>query len=157
MVWQFPYIYIYILYNRGIPDTLQQISSTIQAQGKDNRALRTSSGKIFENLGIATNNLVEKSSVPVELSTGSNVNRVFDPVKFTGEERSLWSTWEIQARGKAKSCGPDPEVQFYAIFNDLKGNAARNVTHWINTNLSNGTAIYEGLLEELGRLYIDQA
>lgn len=101
-------------------------------------------------------NLAEKSSSISEASVSIPSSKV-DLTEFTGADRTVWPTWEIQARGKAKSCGSDPSVQFYAIFNKLKDNAAKNVTPWVTKSLKDGTASYEGLLKELGRLYNDPA
>lgn len=142
---------------------LQQMSEAIERQGRDSAAWRGGEGKVLQGLGSAIENLVEKSSVsavPVASaeSSGTTIaNKVIDLAEFNGSDRSIWPTWEIQARGKAESCGPDPSVQFYAVFNKLKDNAAKNVTPWVTRNLSMGTITYEGLLEELGRLYNDPA
>lgn len=134
--------------------TLQEISLTIQKQGEENASMRQDSEQVLRSLGSAMENLVTKSSE--SNTTNSNANKV-DLVEFTGADRSLWPTWQIQARGKAKSCGNNPEDQFYAVFNKLKDNAAKNVTPWVSQNMAMGKATYEGLLNELGRLYDDPA
>lgn len=136
--------------------TLQEISLTIQKQGEENASMRQDSEQVLRGLGSAMENLVTKSSESSNTTNSSNANKV-DLVEFTGADRSLWPTWQIQARGKAKSCGNNPEVQFYAIFNKLKDSAAKNVTPWVSQNIAMGNATYEGLLNELGRLYDDPA
>lgn len=136
--------------------TLQEISLAIQKQGENDVVLRAGTEKVLQDIGNAMANLAEKSSSDSEASVSIPSSKI-DLTEFTGADRTVWPTWEIQARGKAKSCGSDPSVQFYAIFNKLKDNAAKNVTPWVTKSLKDGTASYEGLLKELGRLYNDPA
>lgn len=137
--------------------TLQEISVTIRQQAQENAAMQKGSEKVLGDLGSAMENLVNRSANSAESNIVQSANRPVDLVEFTGTDRTMWPTWEIQARGKAKSCGLNPEAQFYAIFNKLKDNAAKNVTPWASRHIADGTATYEGLLEELGRLYNDPA
>lgn len=106
-------------------------------------------------------NLIEKSSSSSSSSYASGNNdsqpSKIDLVEFSGSDRSMWPTWKIQAQGKAISTGLDPMTRFYAVFNKLKDTAAKNVTPWVTRNLQANTATYEGLLEEMERLYGDPA
>lgn len=46
---------------------------------------------------------------------------------------------------------------FYAVFNSFKDTVAKKVTPWVTRNCQANTATYEGLLEEMERLYGDPA
>lgn len=137
-------------------NTLQEISNTIQRQAQENAIVRDSSNKVMQDVGNTLENLVKNSDKSSEASASPMINRSVDLAEFSGD-RSLWPSWRIQAKGKALSSGTDAGVQFYAVFNKLKDNAVKNVTPWVTKNISEGTATYEGLLKELGRLYDDPA
>lgn len=137
--------------------TLQEISIVLQRQGQENSSSQENNTRVMQSVGTTLENLAKNSAQNSNLNMPSAAAKVIDLVEFSGADRSLWPSWQIQARGKAESCGPDPNVQFFAVFNKLKDNAAKNVTPWVTRNISTNTATYEGLLKELGRLYDDPA
>ena len=132
--------------------SMQRMTQTMEQQTQDHASQQSAIQRSIRRLGTAMEGLATQAQVqtPAPISA----NRI-DLAEFTGADRTMWATWEIQARGKALSCGPDPLTQFYTVFNKLRDNAAKNVTPWVTRNLREGTASYEGLLEELGRLYSD--
>lgn len=138
-------------------NTLQEISTAIQRQSQENAATQERSNKVLQCVGKALEDLVGNSNQTNEAGAPLTINKNIDLVEFNGEDRSLWPSWHIQAQGKAGSSGPDPSVQFFTIFNKLKGNAVKNVTPWVKQNLASNTATSEGLLKELARLYDDPA
>lgn len=128
----------------------------MQQQGEKDVILRASTENFLQDIGNAMTNQAEKTAPIPEESAVIPSSKV-DLKDFTGADRTIWPTWETQARIKAESCGNDPQARFYAAFNKLKDNAASNVTPWVTRSLKDGTATYEGIFKELGLLFDDSA
>lgn len=135
--------------------------TTMQQQSQEHAQQQATTQKILKKLGTTMENLALQStnspSDSIRIAPPPSLRAKIELAEFTGADRTLWPTWELQAHGKAISCGPDPLTQLYSIFNRLKDNAAKNVTPWVSRNLVTGTATYEGLLAELGKFYTDPA
>ena len=82
------------------------MSTTLLQQGQENAAVRANSEKILGNLGMAMEKLANSNVIQAETNSPT-LNIKIDLVEFIGADRSIWPTWEVQARGKAQSCGPD--------------------------------------------------
>lgn len=127
--------------------TLQELTTSLQRTQEEQAGIRT----VLENL------IAKSVTNQTQTVSSSQSAAKIDLVEFTGADRSIWPTWQLQAYGRAISSGPDPMVQFYAVFNKLKDTAAKNVTPWVSQNLKAGTATFEGLLQEMEKLYGDPA
>lgn len=109
--------------------TLQEISLILQRQGQENSSSHENNTRVMQSVGTTLESLVKNSIQNSSPSMPLAIGKVIDLVEFSGADRFLWPSWQIQACEKAESCGPDPNVQFFAVFNKLKDNAAKMSYH----------------------------